>query len=51
MVTRNVRQTHAEALRDQDVAAEYLNDALESNDPAIVLMALRNIAEAQLVHT
>lgn len=48
MATRNVRQTHNEMLKDIDVAAEYLNEALESDDSAVVLMALRNIAEAQV---
>ncbi len=47
MATRNVRQTHTEMLKDLDVASEYLNEALEGDDPAVVLMALRNIAEAQ----
>jgi len=46
-MTRNVRETHSQHLRDPDVAAEYLSDALEEDDPSIVLMALRNIAEAQ----
>ena len=46
-MTRNVRQTHNEVLKDSDVAAEYLSEALEDGTPSIVLMALRNIAEAQ----
>ncbi|MDG2072179.1 MAG: putative addiction module antidote protein [Pseudomonadales bacterium] len=46
-MTRNVRQTHNEQLRDAEVAAEYLSDALEDGDTATVLMALRNITEAQ----
>ena len=46
-MVRNVRTTHSEHLRDPEVAAEYLNQALLEDDPAIVLMALRNIAEAQ----
>ncbi|HEX7027215.1 MAG TPA: hypothetical protein VF268_08225 [Gammaproteobacteria bacterium] len=47
MQRRNVRKTHSEHLRDPAVAAEYLNAALEDGDPSVVLMALRNIAEAQ----
>ena len=47
MAIRNVRQTHSEILRDPDVASEYLNEAIASNNPAELLMALRNIAEAQ----
>jgi len=46
-MTRNVRQTHNEQLRDSEVAAEYLSEALEDGDTATVLMALRNITEAQ----
>lgn len=47
MTSRNVRQTHIEMLKDLAVASKYLNEALESDDPAVVLMALRNIAQAQ----
>lgn len=47
MATRNVRATHNKHLRDPEVATEYLNEAIESGDKSIVLMALRNIAEAQ----
>lgn len=46
-MARNVRATHSEHLRDPEVAAEYLSEALEEGDPSVVLMALRNIAEAQ----
>lgn len=46
-MTRNVRMTHGDHLRDPAVAAEYLNAALEDGEPSVVLMALRNIAEAQ----
>lgn len=46
-MARNVRATHSEHLRDPEVAAEYLSDALEDGDSRVVLMALRNIAEAQ----
>ncbi len=47
MATRNVRATHNKHLRDPEVATEYLNEAIESGDKSIVLMAIRNIAEAQ----
>ena len=47
IMARNVRATHSEHLRNPEVAAEYLNLALQEDDPGIVLMALRNIAEAQ----
>lgn len=46
-MARNVRATHNEHLRNPDVAAAYLSEALEEGDPAVILMALRNIAEAQ----
>ena len=47
MKTRHVRQTHKALLQKPDIAKEYLNEAIESNDSAVILMALRNIAEAQ----
>lgn len=46
-MARNVRATHNEHLRDPDIAADYLNEDLENEDAAVILMALRNIAEAQ----
>lgn len=47
MKTQNVRTTHNQQLREAEVAAEYLNEALADGDAAVILMALRNIAEAQ----
>ncbi|MCH7744267.1 MAG: putative addiction module antidote protein [Proteobacteria bacterium] len=46
-MTRSVRETHNELLRDPEIAAEYLSAALEDADAAVILMALRNVAEAQ----
>lgn len=46
-MTRSVRSTHNLHLSDPQVAAEYLNAALEEGDTAVLLMALRNVAEAQ----
>ena len=46
-MTRNIRATHSEYLRDPRVAAEYLNEALEDGSASVILMALRNIAESQ----
>ena len=46
-MARNVRETHNKHLRDSEVAAEYLNEALEDGNAGVILMALRNIAEAQ----
>jgi len=36
-----------ESLRDAREAEEYLNAALEEDDPELFLLALRNVAEAQ----
>ena len=36
-----------ESLRNSGEAEEYLNAALEEEDPEIFLLALRNVAEAQ----
>jgi DNA-binding phage protein len=36
-----------ESLRDPSEAEEYLNAALEEDDPELFLVALRNVAEAQ----
>ena len=36
-----------ESLRDTREAEEYLNAALEEDDPELFLRALRNVAEAQ----
>ncbi|MGE0644654.1 MAG: addiction module antidote protein [Nitrospira sp.] len=36
-----------ESLRDTREAGEYLNAALEEDDPELFLRALRNVAEAQ----
>ncbi len=36
-----------ESLRDANEAEEYLNAALEEDDPELFLLALRNVAEAQ----
>ena len=46
-MTRSVRETHNELLRDPEIAAEYLSAALEDADAAVILMALRNVAQAQ----
>jgi probable addiction module antidote protein len=46
-MARNVRESHNQQLRDPAVAAEYLSEALDEGDAAVILMALRNVAEAQ----
>ena len=37
-MTRDVRKTHSEHLRNPEVAAEYFNLALQEDDPDIVLI-------------
>lgn len=39
------------SLKDPREAAEYLNAALEDGDPAVFLLALRNVAEAHGIGT
>ena len=46
-MTRTPRATPNQHLRDPGLAAEYLSEALDDGNPSVVLMALRNIAEAQ----
>jgi probable addiction module antidote protein len=41
------RDTAIKALRDPEVAAEYLNAALEEDDPAFFRKALREVAQAR----
>ena len=44
------KASHAElieSLRDSHEAEEYLNAALEEDNPDLFLVALRNVAEAQ----
>ncbi|WP_455378077.1 addiction module antidote protein [Petrachloros mirabilis] len=41
------QQNLIESLRDTGEAEEYLNAALEEDDPELFLLALRNVAEAQ----
>lgn len=45
--TKSYQKELLEALKNPDEAAEYLNAALEENDPEVFLLAVRNIAEAQ----
>lgn len=43
----SIKRNLIESLRDAQEAEEYLNAALEENDPELFLWALRNVAEAQ----
>ena len=45
--TKQYQEDLIEALRDRGEAEEYLNAALEDEDPEVFLLALRNVAEAQ----
>lgn len=47
MGIKNVRETHNKHLRDPEIAAEYINQALVSDDLAVILMAIRNVVDAQ----
>jgi DNA-binding phage protein len=47
MGSKNVRETHNKHLRDPEVAAEYINQALASDDVSVILMAIRNVVDAQ----
>ncbi|MBI4124910.1 MAG: putative addiction module antidote protein [Deltaproteobacteria bacterium] len=44
--TKSYHKFLIESLRDPEEAAEYLNEALEEDDPKYFLKALRNVAEA-----
>ena len=46
MAKKSVRDTHNIALRDPEVAAEYLREALESGEKAMMETVLLNIADA-----
>jgi len=46
--TRSYQKELVKSLKDRDEAQEYLNAALEDGDPEVFLLALRDVAEAQL---
>jgi DNA-binding phage protein len=43
---KNVHETHNKSLRDPEVAAEYLKEAIKSEDKSVLQKALRIIAVA-----
>lgn len=43
---KNYQTELIESLKDPREAAEYLNSALEENEPQVFLLALRNVTEA-----
>ncbi|PCH56727.1 MAG: putative addiction module antidote protein [Legionellales bacterium] len=47
MGSRNVRKIHNKHLRNVQVAADYINHALASEDVRMILMAIRNVVDAQ----
>jgi len=47
MGRKHIRSIHNVHLRDPEVASEYLNEAFASGDQAVILMAFRNVVEAQ----
>ena len=49
-LTTSYHESLVNALRDPGEAAEYLTAALEDGDPAVLLIALQNVAEARGLH-
>jgi probable addiction module antidote protein len=45
--TGDYQEYHLEWLKDPENAADYLNAAIEDGDQEVLLLALRNIAEAE----
>jgi DNA-binding phage protein len=41
-------RVHLKYLRNNEIALEYIKDALESNDTNIIIMALEKVIEAHL---
>ncbi len=50
-MARNVRMTHSGHLRDPEVAAEYLSEALEDGDPSVVLIIVIGHLDCSPVRT
>jgi len=48
--TRVVPYDAAQFLTSEEAICAYLNEALQNNDPQVVLMALRDVARARGVH-
>jgi len=48
--TKSYRSGQLERLKDPSYAAEYVNAAIEAGDDAALLLALRNVAEAQTIN-
>lgn len=46
-MSKDISSIHRKHLADPEIASEYLNEAFESGDQAEILLALRNLAEAQ----
>ena len=49
-LTTSYHESLLNALRDPGEAAEYLTVALEDSAPAVLLVALQNVAEARELH-
>lgn len=47
MTSKDIRNIHNKILANPVVASEYLNEALKTGDQTVIIMALRNIVEAQ----
>jgi probable addiction module antidote protein len=50
-LTKDYRESLLEDLQDPEEAAAYLTAALDEGDPAVFLLALRNVAEAKGMST
>jgi len=47
MPVKDIREIHARILSDPETASKYLNEALDTGEEEVAIMALRNIVEAQ----
>lgn len=47
MNKKNIREIHDICLREPEIAAEYINQALSSEDSSVIMMAIRNVVTAQ----
>ncbi|MBF0622840.1 MAG: putative addiction module antidote protein [Magnetococcales bacterium] len=47
MGTREYKEGLLESLRDPEEASDYLSGAFEDGDPEVILLAIRDVVEAQ----
>ena len=46
-MAKDIKEIHKKHLADPEVASEYLNQAFDTRDQAVILMAIRNVVDAQ----